>query len=93
LPGCPPARADEIARHAGARHSGRVGRATAGRALDEGAVTAAVVASVRHRDTDYDDLLMSGMSREDARRRVRDDVDGVLARWRSSDAPSTGSAT
>ena len=48
FPGCPPERADDIARHAGARRSGRVGRSAAGRALDADAVTLAVVASVRH---------------------------------------------
>ena len=37
FPGCPRARAEEIARHAGARGSGRVGRSAAGRALDPGA--------------------------------------------------------
>jgi hypothetical protein len=40
------------------------------------------VASVRHRDTDYDDLLMSGVDRADARDRVRELVDDVLERWR-----------
>ena len=54
FPGCPVGRAAEIAEHAGERGSGRVGRSAAGRALDERAVTLAVVASVRHRDTEYD---------------------------------------
>ncbi len=80
--GCPPERASAIARHAGARHSGRVGRTAAGRDLDEHAITLAVVASVRHVDTPYDDLLMAGVDRADARERVRDDVDRVLEIWR-----------
>ena len=33
-------------------------------------------------DTDYDDLLMSGVDREDARHRVRDRVDRILDTWR-----------
>jgi hypothetical protein len=83
FPGCPPRRADEIARHAGARGSGRVGRSAAGRALDEEAVAGAVIASVRHRDTSYDELLMDGYLREAARARVWDDVEEVLEAWRA----------
>lgn len=86
FPGCPPERAATIARHTGVRGSGRVGRSAAGRALDEGAVTAAVVASVRHTDTDYDGLLMSGVPRAVARDRVRPRVDEILDRWRRRDA-------
>jgi hypothetical protein len=83
-PGCPPQRAQAIASHAGMRGSGRVGRSAAGRALDEQAITLAVVASIRHEDTGYDDLLMSGVSREDARERIRPAIDKVLAAWSKS---------
>jgi hypothetical protein len=83
FPGCPPERAEAIARHAGARGSGRVGRSAAGQALDEEAVKLAVVASVRHDDTRYDELLMSGVDRDEARERIRDAVDGVLDAWTS----------
>lgn len=82
FPGCPPARAQAVARHAALRGSGRVGRSAAGRALDEHAVTLAVVASIRHEDTAYDELLMAGIERGEARRRVGDPVDRVLERWR-----------
>ena len=64
FPGCPPARADTIAYHAALRGSGRIGRSAAGRELDPEAIRLAVTASVRHVDTDYDDLLMSGVDRE-----------------------------
>jgi len=83
FPGCPPARARSIAAHTALRGSGRVGRTAAGRALEEGAVTAAVIASVRHEDTDYDSLLMSGMDRQTARDTVRATVDAVVERWRA----------
>lgn len=82
FPGCPPSRADSIAEHAGVRGSGRVGRSAAGRALAEDAVTLAVVASVRHEDSDYDELLMSGVPRQEARDRVRPTIDAVLDSWR-----------
>jgi hypothetical protein len=82
FPGCPAQRAQAIARHAAARGSGRVGRTAAGRALDSGPIQLAVAASVRHRDTSYDELLMSGLERADARERVRDEVTRVLEGWR-----------
>ncbi len=83
FPGCPAIRARAIAQHAGARGSGRVGRSAAGRALDEDAIRRAVVAAVRHEDTGYDDLLMSGIPRVEAREAVGPDIDRVLDSWRS----------
>jgi hypothetical protein len=81
FPHCPSARAEAIARHAATRGSGRIGRSAAGRALDPDAVHLAVVASVRHVDTAYDELLMSGVDRATARDRVRGRVDDVLSAW------------
>ncbi len=81
FPGCPVTRAEAIARHTGTRGSGRVGRSAAGRALDENAITLAVVASVRHEDTGYDSLLMSGVPRETARDRIQRGIDRVLSAW------------
>ncbi len=82
FPGCPEERAAEIAAHASVRGSGRVGRTAAGQALDEGAVTAAVRASVRHLDTEYDRLLTDGVPRRQARVRVAPVIEAVLASWR-----------
>ncbi|MBK1788345.1 DUF2293 domain-containing protein [Prauserella cavernicola] len=84
FPGCPTPRARAIAEHAATRGSGRVGRSAEGRALGEDAVRAAVVASVRHLDTDYDELLMSGVPRALARERIRADIDRVLLGWESA---------
>ncbi|MFF8602735.1 DUF2293 domain-containing protein [Streptomyces sp. NPDC015232] len=83
FPGCPAERARRIAAHASAKGSGRVGRTAAGRALDPGAVTAAVRAAVRHVDTDYDTLLMSGVPRHQARARIAPTVETVLRSWRA----------
>jgi hypothetical protein len=82
FPGCPPAEARRIAAHTTARGSGRVGRTSAAKALEEGALTAATIAAIRHNHTRYDELLMSLSSRIDAREAVREDVDRVLDRWR-----------
>jgi hypothetical protein len=82
FPNCPPAEARRIAEHTAARSSGRVGRTEAGRDLEEGALTAAVTAAIRHTHTDYDALLASGMERSGARDAVADRVRSILATWR-----------
>ncbi|WP_237105065.1 DUF2293 domain-containing protein [Nonomuraea sp. MG754425] len=82
FPGCPEPRAREIAEHAGQRGSGRVGRTAAARALDENAITLAVIASIRHLDTDYDNLLMSGVPRMEARERIKATIERKLEEFR-----------
>ncbi|MEU9704418.1 DUF2293 domain-containing protein [Streptomyces sp. NPDC047981] len=82
FPRCPGDRAAEIASHASSKGSGRVGRTAAGRALDRGAVTAAVRAAVRHVDTEYDTLLMRGVPRHQARTSVAPAIEAVLRAWR-----------
>ena len=83
FPSCPPERAAAIAGHTSVRGSGRVGRTAAAKELDEQALTLAVAASVRHTETAYDKLLMSGMERHEARDHVRDTVKAVLEQWRA----------
>lgn len=82
-PGCPAVRAEAIATHAATRGSGRIGRSAAGRALQPDAVRLAVVASVRHEDTRYDELLMAGVPRQQARDRVLASIDSVLSHWQN----------
>jgi hypothetical protein len=82
FPGCPLGEALAIAEHTTARGSGRVGRTAAGKALDEGAITAAAIAAIRHTHTRYDELLMGGFDRVDARDAVREAVYRVLDSWR-----------
>jgi hypothetical protein len=82
FPACPSLEAQAIARHTAQRGSGRVGRTQAGRSLDPGALTAAVIAAVRHGHTNYDELLMKGYERSEARGEVHDAVDHVLRQWR-----------
>ena len=82
FPGCPPAERAAIAEHTALRGSGRVGRTQAGRALEPAALTAAVVAAVRHQHTGYDDLLAKGLDRARAREQVAQTIDDILAAWR-----------
>lgn len=82
FPSCPPEEARAIAAHTAARGSGRVGRTSAARALEPEPLTAAVVATIRHNHTRYDQLLMRGWSRSDARDAVRDAIDRMIESWR-----------
>jgi hypothetical protein len=49
--------------------------------LDSEALILAVVASVRHQVAGYDDLLMSGVPRAEARDQIRPAIDRLLAAW------------
>jgi hypothetical protein len=82
FPGCPAEESRAIAAHASVRGSGRVGRTAAGRALETEALTAAVIAAIRHQHTRYDKLLMGGYSRMEAREAIRDETHRILERWR-----------
>ncbi len=82
FPKCPPDEVTAIAKHTAQRGSGRVGRTEAGRRLSEEALTLAVIASIRHNHTEYDDLLAGGLDRSAARARVADDVHAILEEWR-----------
>ena len=57
------------------------GDAALTRRAKKGRVLSAVVASVRHQDTGYDALLMSGVARDLACDRIRPDIDRILASW------------
>lgn len=81
FPGCPAGREQMIAEHACQKYSGRVGRSAAAKQLDEEAVRLAVIAHIRHTETDYDMLLASGQERWLARDQVEAAIDRVLMRW------------
>ena len=81
FPRCPPEEARIIAEHAAQRGSGRIGRTAAGRRLEEESVRLAVIASVRHRHTPYDEILMQSADRPWARAKVRDEIDEILRAW------------
>ena len=72
-----------IAEHACRKYTGRIGRSAAAKSLDENAILLAVIAHIRHRETNYDDLLGKGWERSDARSAVAERIDEVLSRWRA----------
>lgn len=81
FPVCPTEEAREIAEHACRKHSGRVGRSAAAKSFDPDAVRLAVIAHARHQHTRYDELLMSGWDRHEARAEVAAELEAVLDRW------------
>jgi hypothetical protein len=83
-PECPSKTVRNIAEHACTKYSGRVGRSAAAKVLDEQAVRLAVGAHVRHVETPYDKLLMSGLDRAEARFSVEDAVQSVLEKWQGN---------
>jgi hypothetical protein len=84
FPNCPAGREQSIAEHACLKYSGRVGRSAAAKDFDDEMITLAVMAHVRHRETNYDSLLDKGWFRNEARAQVRDRVEAVMEKWRES---------
>ncbi len=81
FPSCPSGRDTEIAEHACLNYSRRVGRSAAAKELEENAVRLAVIAHIRHSETNYDALLAEGVERYEARMIIEGNVDRVLERW------------
>lgn len=79
--GCPAGRETVIAEHACLKYSDRVGRSAAAKSLAESAIRLAVIAHIRHAETEYDRLLARGYDRREARSAVEAEVSRVLARW------------
>jgi len=91
FPATPSADAQTIAQHACEKYSGRVGRSRAAKEFEPQAITLAVRAHVRHRHTNYDDLLAQGAEPAEARSTVAPRVEAVLNRWRRERDPATRS--
>ena len=88
FPSCPMNRERAIAEFACLKYSGRVGRSATAKQLDEDAIRLAVIAHVRHRETEYDKLLGGGMDRYEARQIVQGRIEQVLAAWRTGNFES-----
>jgi len=80
-PHCPLKREKLIVEHACRKYSGRVGRSADAKALDAEAVRLAVIAHIRHVETNYDELLADMVERSEARMLVRDTVFEILDKW------------
>ena len=82
FPHSPKGREQQIAEHACRKYSGRVGRSAAAKSFDEEAVRLAVIAHIRHRETDYDQLLGKGWPRHESRAHVLARVDQISDSWK-----------
>ncbi len=82
FPNCPAGREQIIAEHACQKYSGRVGRSADAKNLDEKSILLAVVAHIRHAETNYDEFLAQGFNRLLARDGVKDEIDKVLVIWK-----------
>jgi hypothetical protein len=85
--GCPLTEQRAIAEHACRKYSGRIGRSAAGKRFEADAVNLAVRAHVRHAHTRYDELLVQGWDRVEARAEVESKVAEVLQRWEAKPLP------
>lgn len=83
---CPAGREQRIAEHACRKYSGRVGRSAAAKDLEEQAIDLAVSAHIRHTETEYDELLSSGLDRAQARTLVRSEVARIAQEWKAENA-------
>jgi len=63
------------------KYSGRVGRSAAAKKLDDEMVRLAVLAHVRHSETNYHQLLGSSWFRNEARKEVRARVEEIAEEW------------
>ena len=84
FPNCPAEREIQIAEHACRKYSGRIGRSAAAKSFDNEAISLAVAAHVRHRETNYDQLLARGRDRHEARAHVRQQVNESPHQWQLS---------
>jgi len=81
FPYCPVLLENEIAEHACKKYSGRVGRSANAKELNEQSIRLAVIAHIRHTETNYDKLLESMVKKVDARKMVYPAVNAVLKYW------------
>lgn len=81
FPNCPLDREQQIAEHACRKYTGRIGRSAAAKSFAAEAIRLAVLAHIRHRETNYDDLLGKGWYRGEARAEVRDQVNTISDLW------------
>jgi len=78
FPAMPAADVERVLDHAFRKGSGRVGR-TGGHSIERRA-SLAVGAHIRHEYTEYDGLIAE-VGREEARKRIRDQLERIKQRW------------
>lgn len=70
-----------IAFHACEKYSGRVGRSSMAKQLENEAIRRAVIAHIRHTETNYDEIILTSLNKSDARDMVSGVIQDVLKKW------------
>lgn len=81
-PNCPKDREIAIAQHACEKHSRRVGRTADAKAFEEEMIDLAVIAHVRHVETDYDHQFGKGKRKSEIRQDLKATIMRIIAKWR-----------
>lgn len=80
-PNCPVKREFKIAAHACEKYSGRVGRTADAKQFDATMIDLAVEAHIRHTETNYDNQFGKGISKQEIRSVVKNDINAVMRKW------------
>lgn len=82
-PYCPKNREFEIAIHACEKYSGRVGRTAGAKEFEPKMIDLAVIAHIRHMETDYDNQFGKGKRKKEIRSEIKYDVQKILVSWKN----------
>lgn len=82
FPSMPTGRETAIAEHACEKYSGRVGRTASAKEFDEDMITRAVVAHIRHAETNYDNEFGKGKRKREIREDIRPEINLMMRRWK-----------
>lgn len=82
FPKCPPKREFEISAHACEKYSGRVGRTAHAKEFDSNMIELAVIAHIRHVETNYDSRFGKGQGKKEIRADLNGAVRDILNSWR-----------
>ena len=82
FPKCPPKREYEISEHACEKHSGRVGRTAHAKKFDVSMIELAVIAHIRHVETNYDAQFGKGQGKKEIRANLNGTIKNILNSWR-----------
>lgn len=82
FPSMPANREMAIAEHACEKYSGRVGRTASAKEFDEDMITRAVIAHIRHAETNYDNEFGKGKRKREIREDIRPEITLMIRRWK-----------
>lgn len=83
-PNLPKNREVKIAEHACEKYSGRVGRSAAAKKFDKDMIERAVIAHIRHQETNYDDQFGKGRRKREIRQDIQPAIISILKKWSKS---------